>query len=69
MNVQPGEYSFSLAVAEPSADQGPNVGYIHDRHDMLGPIVVTHDPLKLSPFYGIAKLPIETHGDLIETLL
>jgi len=66
MNVQPGEYSFCLAAAEPSADQGPNVGYIQDRHEMLGPILVTHDPSQLFPFYGIAKLPMEVRDYVVK---
>jgi hypothetical protein len=66
MNIQPGEYSFCLAAAEPSADQGPNVGYIHDRHEMLGPIWVTYDLSQLFPFYGIAKLPMEVRAILIK---
>ena len=70
LSVQPGEYTFSLGAAEPSGDNEPNVGYIHDRHENLGPIVVTADPAKLFPFYGIAQLPITvshcrvTNGDL-----
>lgn len=58
-NVQPGEYTFSLGVGEPSIDHEPNVGYVHDRHEMLGPIVVTYDQNRIFPFYGIAKLPME----------
>jgi len=57
-NVQPGEYTFSLGASEPS-DQGPNVGYIHQMHDMLGPIVVTADYSQTLPFYGIAQLPMK----------
>ena len=70
LNVQPGEYTFSLGAAEPSGDNEPNIGYIHDRHEHLGPIVVTADPAKLFPFYGIAQLPISVehsgiiHGNL-----
>jgi ABC-type polysaccharide/polyol phosphate transport system ATPase subunit len=66
MNVQPGEYSFALAAAEPSADQGPDVGYIHDRHEMLGPILVTFHAGQLYPFYGIAKLPMEIRAKVIK---
>jgi len=58
-NVQPGEYTFSLGASEPSADQDPNVGYIHDRHELLGPIVVIADPTRIFPFYGIAQLPMK----------
>lgn len=56
-SVQPGEYTFSLGASEPS-DQGPNVGYIHDRVEMLGPVVVTADASDVSPFYGVAQLPM-----------
>ncbi|OGP90309.1 MAG: hypothetical protein A2156_12025 [Deltaproteobacteria bacterium RBG_16_48_10] len=56
-NVQPGEYTFSLGTSEPS-EQGPHVGYIHEMHDMLGPIVVTADYDQPLPFYGIAQLPM-----------
>lgn len=56
-NVQPGEYTFSLGASEPSAD-GPNVGYVHDRHEMLGPIIVSADENEEFPFYGIAQLPM-----------
>ena len=58
-NVQPGEYTFSLGASEPSGEVNPNIGYLQDRLDMLGPIVVTADPAILFPFYGIAQLPIE----------
>jgi len=66
MNVQPGEYSFCLAAAEPSADPCPNVGYVHDRHEMLGPILVTYDSSRLLPFYGIAKLPMEVQDCVVK---
>lgn len=55
--VQPGEYTFSLGVSEPGDD--PNVGYIQDRHEMLGPIIVTADLANTLPFYGIAQLPMK----------
>lgn len=56
--VQPGEYTFSLGCSEPSKD-GPNHGYIHDRHEGLGPVVVRYDQAEVWPFYGIARLPME----------
>jgi hypothetical protein len=56
-NVQPGEYTFSLGASEP-CEQGPNIGYIHDRHEMLGPIIVVADEAEIFPFYGIAQLPM-----------
>jgi energy-coupling factor transporter ATP-binding protein EcfA2 len=57
-SVQPGEYTFSVGVAEPSGD-GPNIGYINERFEMLGPIVVATDQNELFPFYGIAQLPMQ----------
>jgi ABC-type polysaccharide/polyol phosphate transport system ATPase subunit len=59
LSVQSGEYVFSVGCSEPAAEeQGPNVGFLHDRHEALGPIVVTADGSKLLPFYGIAQLPM-----------
>ena len=56
-SVQPGEYTFSLGVSEPS-QEGVNYGFIHDRYEMLGPLVVSEDPTSPLPFYGIAQLPM-----------
>ncbi len=58
-SVSPGEYTFSLGASEPSMEGGPNVGYIHDKVEMLGPITVTADERHVYPFYGIAQLPDE----------
>lgn len=58
MSVQPGEYTFGVGVSEPS-EEGPNVGFAHDRIDMMGPITVIFDHDEVFPFYGIAKLPME----------
>jgi lipopolysaccharide transport system ATP-binding protein len=57
-NVQPGEYTFSLGAGEPS-EEGPNIGFVQDRHEMLGPIVVTTDEQQIFPFYGVAQLPMK----------
>ncbi len=56
--VQPGEYTFSVGCGEPS-DEGPNHGYVQDRHEGLGPITVHANAGHLWPFYGIARLPLE----------
>lgn len=66
LNVQPGQYTFSLGTSEPSVDSDPNVGYIQDRHELLGPIVVTADPTRTYPFYGIAQLPMEVQHCRVE---
>ena len=52
------EYTFSLGTSEPAPEQNLNVGFIQDRHELLGPIVVTADTEKILPFYGIARLPM-----------
>ena len=57
-NVQGGEYTFGLVTAEPS-EEGPNIGYFHDRHQELGPIVVLTDYGVVLPFYGTAQLPMK----------
>ena len=62
--VQPGEYTFSLATSEPS-DDGPNAGYFHDKHEMLGPITVTADENQLFPFCGMAQLPMTIEHSLV----
>ncbi|GAK56585.1 ABC transporter protein abcA [Candidatus Vecturithrix granuli] len=59
LNVQPGEYTFSLGTSEPSTDHNPNIGYVQDRHEQLGPLVVTADATQIFPFYGIAQLPMK----------
>jgi ABC-type polysaccharide/polyol phosphate transport system ATPase subunit len=58
LSVQPGEYTFSVGCGEPS-DEGPNHGYVQDRHEGLGPITVHANAGHLWPFYGIARLPLE----------
>jgi ABC-type polysaccharide/polyol phosphate transport system ATPase subunit len=57
-NLQPGEYTLSLEASEPSAD-GPNFGFLHDKHEGLGPLVVHYEHNHTWPFYGIARLPLE----------
>ena len=58
MSVAPGEYTFSLVAAEPSAEGGPNIGYFQDQINGLGPIQVSADYSKVYPFYGVAQLPM-----------
>jgi lipopolysaccharide transport system ATP-binding protein len=58
-SIEPGEYTFSLGCGEPSADGEPNIGYIHDQYEMLGPLVVWCDRNKVLPFYGVAKIPLK----------
>ena len=66
LNVQPGEYTFSLGVSQPLEDNQPNAGYIQDRHELLGPIVVTADPTRTFPFYGVAQLPMKMEHCKVE---
>ena len=58
LNIQAGEYTFSLGCSEPSPD-GPNLGIVHDRFEGLGPIKVFSLESGVLPFYGIAQLPCE----------
>ena len=58
MNVQAGEYTFSLMCSEPSPD-GPNLGIFHDQLDGLGPLQVFCLEKEIMPFYGIVQLPCE----------
>ena len=57
-NLQPGEYTFSIESSEPSTE-GPNFGFLHDKHEGLGPLVVHYEHNHTWPFYGIARLPLE----------
>ena len=57
-NLQPGEYTFSVESSEPSAE-GPNFGFLHDKHEGLGPLVIHYEHNHTWPFYGIARLPLE----------
>jgi len=65
-NVQPGEYTFSLGAAEPSAED-PNAGFTHDRIESLGPILVTAERNTTLPFYGIAQLPMNLSFQTTQT--
>ena len=57
-NLQPGEYTLSVEASEPSGE-GPNFGFLHDKHDGLGPLTVHYEHNHTWPFYGIARLPLE----------
>ncbi len=57
-SIQPAAYTFSIETSEPSAE-GANFGFLHDKHEGLGPLVVHYDHANTWPFYGIARLPLE----------
>ena len=63
LNIQAGEYTFSLGCSEPSPD-GPNLGIVHDRFEGLGPLNVFSLETGVLPFYGIAQLPCEVNDVL-----
>jgi lipopolysaccharide transport system ATP-binding protein len=63
LRVQPGEYTFNLVAGEPGANENPNIGITHDSHELLGPIAIFYAANRLSPFYGIAQLPVEVQYD------
>jgi lipopolysaccharide transport system ATP-binding protein len=56
LRVRPGEYTFNLVAGEPAQGDNPNIGFIHDSHEQLGPLKVQLPP-GLLPFYGTAQLP------------
>jgi hypothetical protein len=58
LNIQAGEYTFSLGCAEPSPE-GPNLGIVHDRFEGLGPLEIFSLETGVLPFYGIVQLPCE----------
>lgn len=58
MRIEPGEYTFNLVVGEEIASDNPNVGFVHDCYESLGPIMVVPPSDPLLPFYGIAQLPV-----------
>jgi lipopolysaccharide transport system ATP-binding protein len=59
MCVEPGEYTFNLTAGEEIAGgDNPNIGFVHDSHDSLGPLRVLPTPEELLPFYGVAQLPV-----------
>lgn len=61
-DLQPGEYTFSIESTEPSAE-GPNFGFLQDKHEGLGPLVVHYEHNHTWPFYGMARLPLEITVD------
>lgn len=56
-NLQPGEYTFSIESSEPSAE-GANFGFLHDKHEGLGPLTIHYEHTHTWPFYGMARLPL-----------
>ena len=58
MALQPGPYTFNIAVAEPDADNA-NLATFHDVCEGLGPIEIAAPMESVWPFYGIARLPMK----------
>ncbi len=56
LRVQPGQYTFNLVAGELVLGDNPNIGFVHDNHELLGPLTVQRLP-GLLPFYGAAQLP------------
>src|SRR6266540_4300812 len=62
LRMQPGEYTFNLVAGEPVVGEDPNIGFVHDSHELLGPFSVQRPDEVLLPFYGTAQLPtVVTH--------
>jgi ABC-type polysaccharide/polyol phosphate transport system ATPase subunit len=64
LRVQPGEYTFSLTAGEAIESENPNLGFVHDSHELLGPINVQQPADPLLPFYGVAQLPTALEYEL-----
>jgi lipopolysaccharide transport system ATP-binding protein len=56
LNIMPGEYSISAAVADQFRSTDPNAGAIISRIEHMGPLRVNAGS-ELLPFYGFAGLP------------
>jgi lipopolysaccharide transport system ATP-binding protein len=56
LNLMPGEYAISAAVADQFRTLDPNAGTIVSRIEHMGPLSVSA-PLELLPFFGVAGLP------------
>jgi hypothetical protein len=56
LNIMPGEYSISAAVADQFRTADPNAGAIISRIEHMGPLSVSAGS-DLLPFYGFAGLP------------
>jgi lipopolysaccharide transport system ATP-binding protein len=66
LNVQPGEYTFSLGASERLPEHPANIWNLHDQHERLGPLLVTGATDDLLPFYGIARLPMSAEYILLD---
>ena len=58
MSVQPGPYTFNIAVGEPGPSDA-NSGRFYDVCEGLGPIDIIAPNAGVWPFYGIANLPMQ----------
>jgi homopolymeric O-antigen transport system ATP-binding protein len=56
LNLMPGEYAISAAVADQFRTLDPNAGTIVSRIEHMGPLSVNAS-LELLPFFGVAGLP------------
>ncbi len=58
LNLMPGEYTISAAVADQFRSSDPNAGSIVSRIEHMGPLTVS-SARTLLPFYGLVGLPAE----------
>jgi len=62
--VRPGHYTLSMNSGELAGTPDPNMAFVRDRHDGLGPIEVTEGEAPL-PFTGAVRIPCEVTVDLV----
>lgn len=63
MSVQPGPYTFNVAVGEPVAENH-NLGHFYDVCEGLGPVEVLAPTVGVWPFYGLANVPMRIEVQL-----
>jgi len=64
LNIQPGEYTFSLGV-EGSPGDGSGSRSLQDRCENLGPLTVLAGDADTPPFYGIVQLPCKIDFEIV----
>ncbi len=57
LNLRPDKYTFGVGTSVPSEDNAES-GFVNDRVQNLGPILVMLDRSRVRPFYGVARLPM-----------
>ncbi|MCC6661310.1 MAG: ABC transporter ATP-binding protein [Phycisphaerales bacterium] len=57
LDLRPDTYTLGVGTSVPSADSAEG-GFVNDRVQNLGPLLVMQDRTRIRPFYGVARLPL-----------